>query len=66
MKHTDTLIAALRILSRDIYCEDGVATACIADAANHIERMRDELVRLQGVVCDEDAESISRVLGGKS
>ena len=29
-----TLIDALRVLSRDIYCEDGVATAVIAEAAD--------------------------------
>lgn len=37
---TDTLIAALRILSRDIYCEDGVATAAIAEAADRLEELR--------------------------
>lgn len=34
-----TLIAALRILSRDIQSEDGVANACIAEAANRIEEL---------------------------
>ena len=36
------LVPALRILARDIYCEDGIATACIAEAANEIERLRAE------------------------
>jgi len=36
---TPTLIAALRILARDIHCEDGVATACIAEAADRLEEM---------------------------
>lgn len=34
---TKTLITALRILSRDIHCEDGVATAAIAEGADRIE-----------------------------
>lgn len=33
-----TLAAALRILSRDLHCEDGVATAVIAEAAEVIDR----------------------------
>ena len=31
---------ALRILARDIYCEDGIATQCIREAADEIERLR--------------------------
>jgi len=34
------LPTALRILSRDIYCEDGVATLCLLEAADEIERLR--------------------------
>lgn len=37
---TTTLVKALRILSEDIYCEDGVATAAIAEGADRIEEMR--------------------------
>lgn len=33
-----TLVKALRILARDIQCEDGVATAVITEAADVIER----------------------------
>ena len=35
MRKTDIniLIEAMRILSREIYCEDGIATAAIAEAA---------------------------------
>lgn len=40
MSDTATLTAALRILARDIHCEDGVATQCITDAADTIERLR--------------------------
>lgn len=36
---TKTLIAALRILSREIHCKDGVATAAIAEGADRIEEL---------------------------
>lgn len=37
---TQTLISALRVLTREIYCEDGTATAAIAEAADRLEEMR--------------------------
>ena len=43
---TTTLIAVLRILARDIYCEDGAATAAIAEAADRLEEMRLAIRRL--------------------
>ena len=40
---TDThLVPALRILAREMYCEDGIATACIAEAAAELERLQAE------------------------
>lgn len=39
MSDTATLISALRILARDIQSEDGVANACIAEAADRIEQL---------------------------
>ena len=38
MRKTDinVLIEAMRILSREIYCEDGIATAAIAEAADRL------------------------------
>jgi hypothetical protein len=36
---TKTLVTALRILSREIHCEDGVATAAIAEGADRIEEL---------------------------
>lgn len=41
MKKTDDkiLIAALRILVRDIQSNDGIANACIAEAANRLEEL---------------------------
>jgi len=40
------LTSALRILSRDIYCEDGIATQCIREAADEIDRLREAIRRL--------------------
>ena len=37
MTNTETMIKALRVLSEDIQSGDGVANACVADAANMIE-----------------------------
>ena len=41
MKQTDThtLVQALRILSRDIHCEDGIAMSVIREAADRIETL---------------------------
>ena len=38
MKRTDinVLIESMKILSREIYCEDGIATAAIAEAADRL------------------------------
>ena len=43
---TATIVQALRILSREIYCEDGVATAVIAEAADVIESLSEAIRRL--------------------
>ena len=40
---TDTLIQAMRVLARQIYCEDGVATAAIAEAADRLEELHEAL-----------------------
>jgi hypothetical protein len=40
MSDTSTLVRALRVLARDIHCEDGIATQCITEAADAIERLR--------------------------
>jgi hypothetical protein len=36
---TETIIAALRILSSDIICGDGVATGCLLEAADRMEEL---------------------------
>ena len=48
---TDTLVQALRILARDIHCEDGVATSVIREAADRIETLEEECKRLRGRKC---------------
>jgi plasmid maintenance system antidote protein VapI len=40
---TETLINALRILSRDIYSEDGVANAAISEAADRLEELHNSM-----------------------
>ena len=42
----DTLTTALRIMARDIDCEDGVATTVMLQAADEIERLREAIRRL--------------------
>jgi hypothetical protein len=41
MKRTDTqtLIAAMRILARDVQCDDGIANSAIAEAADRLEEL---------------------------
>ncbi len=41
----DILISALRILAEEIQSEDGVANACIAEAADRIEELVEALNR---------------------
>ncbi len=52
MTDNGTLVAALRILARDIQSEDGIANAAIAEAADRIEALRIAL-----------ADAINRPLG---
>jgi hypothetical protein len=52
------LVPALRILARDIICEDGVATAVIAEAAEEIVRLSDKWIS----VADQVPEDGTRVL----
>lgn len=43
---TKTLIKALRILANDIESDDGVANACIAEAADRLEELDDKVTEL--------------------
>ncbi len=44
---TETIIEAMKILSHDIYCEDGIATAAIAEAADRLEEITAENKKLK-------------------
>jgi hypothetical protein len=44
---TTTLISALRILAGDIKSEDGVANAAIAEAADRMEELERENIKLR-------------------
>jgi len=41
---TETIIGALRVLANDIQSEDGVANAAIAEAADRMEELCNELL----------------------
>ncbi len=43
---TPTLIKALRILVEDIQSDDGVANACIAEAADRLELLYNENIKM--------------------
>ncbi|GEA08525.1 hypothetical protein KUL42_32860 [Alteromonas sp. KUL42] len=45
MSDSETMIEALRVLSQDIQSGDGVANACVADAADMIESMSAEIIK---------------------
>lgn len=53
----ETLIKALRHLADDIQSADGVANACVAEAADRISRDREEIATLQKVYKDSDREN---------
>lgn len=40
---TKTLIDALRILAQDVQSDDGIANACIAEAADRLEELHNAL-----------------------
>ena len=44
--NSKTLIKALRILSEDVQSDDGVANACIAEAADRIEELEAKITEL--------------------
>jgi len=59
---------ALRILARDIHCEDGIATQCIREAADEIERLRltdaeREAVRFAAAAALPETERLGGVAG---
>jgi len=44
---TETLIAAMRILSQDIQSEDGAANAAVAEAAQRLEEQQERIAKLE-------------------
>jgi hypothetical protein len=58
MSEPATIAAALRVLARDIVCDDGVATLCLHEAANEIDRLAAEVERLR--ITDAEREAIGR------
>ena len=48
-----TIVSALRILAKDIKSDDGIANACIEEAANRIEELVNECnnLRIDWVNC---------------
>jgi len=55
MSEPATIAAALRVLARDIVCEDGVATLCLHEAANEIDRLAAQVGRLRMTPQERDA-----------
>ena len=56
--NTKTLIKALRILAEDIQSDDGVANACIAEAADRLEEQREIIETLHRIVYEDDYEEL--------
>lgn len=44
--HTNIIIGALQILARDIHTDDGVANACLIEAAERLQSLSAEVERL--------------------
>lgn len=44
---TLTLAGAMDVLARDIHCEDGIATAAIAEAADRLRELHQEVIAAQ-------------------
>lgn len=67
-----TLILALRALSRDVHCDDGVANACILEASQRIEALSNAIEDIRDSVLNErfqlaeaglDCDQVNAVLG---
>lgn len=52
---TPILISAMRLLSRDIQSEDGVANAAIAEAAERLEELETSVTNLRGAMMADDS-----------
>ena len=68
-RKTDTaiLVSALRILSRDIQSDDGIANACIAEAADRIEMLDHKIFLIRYKQCrSEGSNHVEAVKQAKS
>ncbi len=52
---TETIIAALRILSVEIKSGDGIANAAIAEAAERMKELREAMIK----ICDESFDGFN-------
>jgi hypothetical protein len=59
---TNILISALKKLSTDIHCEDGVATACIYEGATRIEELSFRLKRAKELFDSNSHEELRELL----
>jgi hypothetical protein len=59
---TDILIHALKKLSTDIYCEDGVATACIYEGATRIEELSNQLKEIKRLFYSNSHDALRELL----
>ena len=59
MSDTTTLVRALRVLARDIHCDDGIATQCITEAADEIERLRSRVRFCDNVIRSGDVAALT-------
>jgi hypothetical protein len=59
---TETLIAAMRILARDIQSGDGVANAAIAEAADRLEALSGMVFRLAELMRRSDMDEFTEDL----
>ena len=62
---TSTIIAAMRELARTVQCDDGVANAAIAEAADRLAELDGERTVLRGLLA-ECASVISTIEGDNS
>lgn len=63
---TATLIAALRILARDIRSDDGIANAAIDEAADRLEQMRADLAVVLPAISAASGKASRRTATGKA
>ncbi len=61
--NTQTLILSMRILARDVQCDDGVANSAITEAADRLEELQSALVEVRGMVWEAILKPSKRTKG---